>query len=114
MINFITVLAFPILLAAPPADSTAPPAPVDSSNMTLVVVQNDRSVPATVYLQDEVGEYKLGVVAPFATTTLSIKSLLLMEGDVQFFVHPAGQIDESTELMDLHRGERIGLVIPPR
>ena len=114
MINYIATLAFPILTAVAAPDPSASVAPVDSATMTLVVVQNDRAVPVTVYAQNDVGEYKLGVVAPNETMTMSLEPFMIDEGDVQFFVHPAGQLDESTQPLELHRGERIGVVVPPR
>jgi hypothetical protein len=113
MINLIATLTLPFLMATAPSQAT-PSTPVDSSTLTLVVVQNDRSVSVTVYAQNDFGEYKLGVVEPYESATLSLADYMLAEGDVQFFVHPVGQLDESTEPLELHRGERIGLVIPPR
>lgn len=114
MLNIIAVLAFPVLMAAPPVDSTTVSAPIDSTNVALVEVENDRTVPVTVYAQNDFGEHKLGVVAPRSTETMTLAKNELGRGDVQFFVHPAGQIEESTDPMELHRGERIGLVVPAR
>jgi len=114
MINLIATLTLPVLMATASPSPTTPATAVDSSTLTLVVVQNDRSVSVTVYAQNDFGEYKLGVVEPYESATLSLADYMLAEGDVQFFVHPVGQLDESTEPMELHRGERIGLVIPAR
>jgi hypothetical protein len=54
------------------------------------------------------------VVAPYEIMTMSLQPFMLADGAVRFFVHPAGQLDESTQPLDLREGERIGLVIPPR
>lgn len=114
MISFIATLAFPVLLATASPSPSAPAAPVDSATLTLVVVQNDLTVPVTVYAQNGAAEYKLGIVAPLGTETLSVPDYALLEGDIQFFVHPVGQVDESTVPLELHRGERVGLVVPQR
>ncbi|MGH7616433.1 MAG: hypothetical protein ACREPM_04325 [Gemmatimonadaceae bacterium] len=111
MINFIAALAFPALMAAP----TAPPSPpIDSSQMTLVVVQNDRNVPATVYAQNEFGEYKLGEVAAHDQLTMSLADYMIARGEVKFFVQPKGQIEEASQSLDLHEGEHVGLIVPRR
>ncbi|HTE46055.1 MAG TPA: hypothetical protein VK636_12465 [Gemmatimonadaceae bacterium] len=91
-----------------------PSAPIDSADMTLVVVQNDRNVAVTVYAQNELGEHKIGAVAPYGTTTLSLDNVVFGETDVQFFVQPAGELEESTGVLEIDRGERIGVVVPPR
>ena len=44
----------------------------DSSAMTLVVVQNNAKRPVTVYAQNAVGEFKLGVVDASDTETLGL------------------------------------------
>lgn len=112
MINIITLLAIPAFAVGP---SVGPaPAPEDSSSMTVVVVQNDRNVPVTVYVQSELGELKLGVVGPGADTTMRIADYLVTEGDIRFFVQPKGQLEEGSALVDVERGQRVGLVIPPR
>ena len=88
--------------------------PVDSSSMTLVEVQNDRSVPVAVYLQDEWGESKLGVVPADSTVTLRVKDPLVNDHEIDIFVQPRGQPDEDTGTLEIHRGEHLGVVVPPR
>ena len=115
MINFIAAVAFPIVMAAAaPSQVATSSAPLDSSVMTLLVVQNDRSVAVTVYAQDELSELKLGVVEPYGMATFEVAPYMVAEGEVQFFVHPAGQVDEASQPLELTRGERVGLVVPPR
>jgi hypothetical protein len=111
MVGIITLLSLPLLASTPSAPRAS--APEDSAAMTLVVVENDRRVPATVYLERGDEDIRLGVVGAFGDTTLRIPDYLA-EGDVRFFVEPAGEIDESTGLVDLERGKHVGLVIPQR
>jgi hypothetical protein len=91
----------------------APAAHTDSSAMTLVVVQNDRDVPVTIYAQNDFGEYKLGVVSPGDARTLEIEPFIFDEGDIEFFVQPKGQLEQSAGPITLRRGERIGVLVPP-
>ena len=89
-------------------------AATDSSNVTLVEVQNDRKVPVTVYAQDSWGEIKLGVVPADSTVTLRLRDDFVSRGDVDFFVQPRGQPEQETGYLEMHRGERLGIVVPPR
>ncbi|HUQ82080.1 MAG TPA: hypothetical protein VM076_13100 [Gemmatimonadaceae bacterium] len=90
-------------------------AAVDSSGITLVEVQNDRKVPVTVYAQDSWGEITVGVVPADSTVTLRLRDSFVREGaDIDFFVHPRGQPEEETGYMEVRRGERLGVLVPPR
>src|SRR5262245_47268340 len=111
MFSIIRLLTLPLLGGAPSATPT--PAPLDSTAMTLVVVQNARRVPATVYLERGGEDVRLGVVGAFGDTTLRIPDYLA-EGEVRFFVEPTGQLEEGTGPVDVERGTHIGLVIPAR
>ncbi|MEO7084722.1 MAG: hypothetical protein ABI442_12915 [Gemmatimonadaceae bacterium] len=114
MISLMTLLALPALATAPAAPATTHNlVAVDSVGMALVVVQNDRTVPVTLYLETDNGEIKLGVVAPLAESTMRIPDYLSHD-DVQFFAHPEGQIDQTSGYIDLRDSQRVGLVIPPR
>src|SRR5215211_7511139 len=84
------------------------------SNVTLIEVQNDRHVPVAVYAQDAYGEVELGVVPPDSTVTLRLRDAFVGRGDVDFFVHPKGAPDQETGYLDVRRGERLGIVVPPR
>lgn len=112
MIILAALLASTIAAAKPHHPRHA--AAADSSTMTLVEVQNDRNVPVAVYAQDAWGEVELGVVPPDSTITLRLSNLLVSRGDVDFFVHPKGQPEEETGYMDVRRGERLGILVPPR
>jgi hypothetical protein len=111
MVGIITLLSVPLIGGASPAPRTS--APEDSAAMTLVVVENDRRVPATVYLERGNEDIRLGVVGAFGDGTLRIPDYLA-DGEARFFVEPAGQIDESTGSVDIERGTHVGLVIPER
>ena len=110
-LGIITLLSVPLLGAISPAPRA--PAPEDSAAMTLVVVQNDRRIPATVYLEPGDKDIRLGVVGAFSDTTLRIPDYLA-DGEARFSVEPAGEFDESTSLIDIERGTHVGLVIPKR
>jgi hypothetical protein len=111
MYSIITLLTLPLLAGTPSAPPS--PTPVDSSAMTLLVVQNARRVPATVYIERGGEDIRLGVVGAFGDTTMRIPDYLA-EGNARFFVEPAGQIEEGTDDIDVERGTHIGLIIPPR
>jgi hypothetical protein len=101
------------------AIATAKPHPqraagVDSSEITMVEVQNDRKVPVTVYAQDSWGETRLGVVPADSTITLRVRTAFVGRGDIDFFVQPRGQPEEETGYMEVRQGERLGIVVPPR
>ena len=88
--------------------------PIDSASATLIEVQNDRHVPVVVYAQDSWGEVQLGVVPPDSTVTLRLSDALVERGNVDFFVHPKGAPDQETGYLEVHRGERLGILVPPR
>ena len=112
MLGIITLLSVPLLGGTSPAPRGAS-APEDSAAMTLVVVENDRRVPATVYLERGAEDIRLGIVGAVGDTTLRIPDYLA-DGEARFFVEPAGEIDESTGSIDIERGKHVGLVIPER
>ena len=113
MISAFAVLALPFTIAAAPRHPAKPAAPADSSMITTVTVQNDRSVPVTVYVQDPWQEYKLGVIGANATAPLALRASAFAKDEIQFFVQPARGIETSTKPIDVVRGERIGLVVAP-
>jgi hypothetical protein len=114
MIGISTLLALRLLALPPGARPTIPREELDSASMTLVVVQNDRSVPVTVYAQYEWSESKLGVVLAGASKTFRLSEYFLESGDVDFFVQPTGQAEEESGNMEIRRGEHVGVIVPPR
>ena len=112
---FIAAAVFASMLASAKPHHPRGDAAVDSSGLTLVEVQNDRHVPLTVYAQDSWGEIRLGVVPPDSTVTLRLRDSFVRDGaDVDFFVQPRGQAEEETGFMEVRRGERLGVLVPPR
>ena len=105
------VLATQLTSVKPPKHRASLP---DSSSMTLVEVQNNRNVPVTVYAQDSFGEMKVGVVGADSTATLRLADPIVLDGDVDFFVHPKGQSDEETGNVEIHRGDRLGILVPEK
>jgi len=86
----------------------------DSTDMTLVEVQNNRNVPLIVYGQSSWGEERLGIVPAEGTATLRLSNAFVLDGDVDFFVHPKGQEDETTGPLEVHRGDRLGILVPEK
>lgn len=105
------VLATQLASIKPPKHESSLP---DSTDMTLVEVQNNRNVPVTVYGQSSWGESKLGVVPAETTVVLRLSDAVAEDGDVEFFVHPKGQEDETTGSLEVHRGERLGILVPEK
>src|SRR4051812_13052953 len=87
---------------------------IDSPNATLIEIQNDRRVPVVVYAQDSWGEVRLGVVPADSTVTLRLNDAIVSRGEVDFFVHPKSGPEEETGYLDVHRGERLGILVPLR
>ena len=113
MINILTSLALPVLMAAP-AHRQPAVQPADSAAMTLVVVENNRNVPVTVYEEDDFGDVKLAVVGPNATETVRLDHYLSAPSAVRFFIQPRGQLEEGTGLLDIDPGEHVAVVVPTR
>ncbi len=111
-----TILALTTVLAlatSPSKTAASSPAVVDSSKMTLVVVQNDEGTPLTIYVEGAEGDFKLGVVGPFDTEALQLPDAFVRDGaSFDFFVHPKHGLEQESGYVELHRGEKIGLVVP--
>ena len=84
----------------------------DSSAMTLVLVQNNRHVPVTVWAEDAWGDFKLGVVAADGSGSFFLKPRLLMNGQVRLFVISPGRANEDTGLLQMSPGDAIGVTVP--
>jgi len=112
MLTLIALLAAPLLGGASPPAPPSPRIDDDSSAMTLVVVENRRNVPVTIYVERGMEDIRLGVVDPLSDTTLRVPDYVV--GDVQFFVDPRSSAEESTEFVNLEAGEHIGVIVPQR
>src|SRR6476620_2691909 len=105
------VLATQLASVKPPKHKSSLP---DSTDMTLVEVQNNRNVPVTVYGQNSWGEVRLGVVPAETTVVLRLRAAVALDGDVEFFVHPKGHEDDTTGSLEVHRGERLVILVPEK
>lgn len=94
------------------ATASARTLPADST-VTVVEVDNQRRVPVTVTVQKDDQDVLIGIVAPGSDSTLEVPRWLV-GSDVVFFLNPAGQLEESTQPMDVESGEHIGIVVPMR
>jgi hypothetical protein len=112
MFTLYTLLATTLLRGAPTPAPASSALTDDSTTMTLVVVQNRRNVPVTVYLERGVEDIRLGVVDPMGDSTFRVPDYVV--GDVQFFVDPRSGSEESTDYVNLTAGEHIGVIVPPR
>ncbi|MFN8573518.1 MAG: hypothetical protein U0132_15800 [Gemmatimonadaceae bacterium] len=112
MSSILALIALPLLAGAPRHHHTPAAAP-DSSSMTVVLVQNDRSQPITVYAQDDIGEFKLGVVPPDSVLTLRVPDLMVGgSATIDFFIHPKGGNEQESGFIEVREGDRVGLVVP--
>ncbi len=113
MVSILTLFVIPFFAVGRPAAS-APPAAVDSTEIALVEVENDRNVPVTIYAEQGMRDVRLGVVAALTDSTLRVPDFMLGEGQIKFFARPAGQVEEATDYVEIERGKRVGLVVPAR
>ena len=87
---------------------------IDSANATFVTIQNDRSVPLTIFAETRIGETKLGVVAPNSTATLRVRDAIAAQGEIDILVDPLGENDEETGYMPISIGSNLLLDVPER
>ena len=111
MPTLVTLLAVQMLVGASSGHSA--PAADDSTDMTVVVVQNERQVPVTVTVERGDEDVKIGVVSAESDSTLRLPNYLV-GGDIRFFVEPVGQRELSSEPLEIQRGEHVGLIVPSR
>lgn len=76
-----------------------------------VVVQNDRNVPVTVYVENGSLDTKIGTVDALHTATLPLPSWVTSKPNVSFAIHPARGLDLEANAFDVHPGVRLGLVV---
>lgn len=112
----IFVLSLATLATIAPTASQRPLlAAVTDSSTYVVTVQNDRSVPTTVYLEYGRFDRRLGVVPPMQTAILPLPAWAL-EGrtSIQLFAHPEGEEDLATQEFTVKPSERLAMVVPAR
>ncbi|MEP7382866.1 MAG: hypothetical protein ABI910_14345 [Gemmatimonadota bacterium] len=76
-----------------------------------VLVQNDRTVPITVYLEAGEFDVRVGRVGAMKTATLPLPNSFVRRGDVQLFVHPDGELDLASQSFQVHSGMQLGLIV---
>ncbi len=112
MSSILALITLPFLAGVPSHHHPRSAMP-DSSAMTVVLIQNDRPQPVTVYAQDDVGEFKLGIVPPDSVVTLRIPDLMVAGGaTIDFFVHPKGGVEQESGFIEVRNGDHVGLVVP--
>jgi hypothetical protein len=80
---------------------------------TQLVVQNNREVPVTVYLEAAPFERELGKVEAMRTATFDLPDGMQREGKVvEVLVQPRGQLALSAKAMMSDDGSVLGLVVP--
>lgn len=81
-----------------------------------VTVQNERSVPVTVYLDYGKFDRRLGVVPAQQIKTLSVPGFAVKgRRTLRLFVHPEGEVAElATQTFTLTPPGRIALLVPPQ
>jgi hypothetical protein len=107
-----TTAACALMLAPAPASAQAPRAP--TQHRSTLQVQNDRTVPVTVFIDRGDFDVRLGQVAAMRTATLSLPRWVT-EGDakVEIFVHPAGENDLASQEFDVRPGAQLAMIVQP-
>jgi hypothetical protein len=107
-----------ILLAAATATAAyAAPLPVSPARTppaaVTLTVQNNRSVPVTVFVDENDLDIRLGEVSAMRTATLVLPKWVSEAGnELQIFVHPEGGIDLNAQIYDVHPGAHLALEVP--
>jgi len=90
------------------ATTPVPPTPAS------LVVQNDRSAPVTVYVEQGNFDLRVGAVAADTIATLRLpKGVIWGQRDVRILAHPYSGFDVETRRLDVRPGARIGVLVPP-
>lgn len=109
MFTIAALIGFSLLRPSPVRSLAA--APIDSAEMTVVVVQNDRAVPVKVVLEHGAVDVTLGVIPAGSDSALRVPDRF--DGDdVRIFVEAPGSLDQSTDLLNIERGEKLAVVVP--
>jgi hypothetical protein len=79
-----------------------------------LVIQNNREVPVTVYLDAVPLERELGTVEPMRSATFSIPEHMMREGEmVELLLTPRGQLALQARVLVSEEDTQMGLVVPP-
>jgi hypothetical protein len=89
--------------------------PPDERAETTLTVENERNVPVTIYAEEGDFDHPLGRVGAHDESTFVLPAWLSGPGQgVRLFVHPLNGFDLASDLLDVTRGEHIGVRVPPR
>ena len=89
--------------------------PPDERAETTLTVENERNVPVTVYAEEGDFDHELGQIPARGESTLVLPGWLTGPGDaVRLFVHPKNGFDLASDLLDIRRGEHMGIRVPSR
>jgi hypothetical protein len=118
MIARTTILALTLatLAGTAPMHSQQPllAAATDTST-NVVTLQNNRSVPVTVYLEYGRFDRRLGVVPAMQTATLPLpEGLLEGRATIQLFAHPEGENDLAAQEFTIQPNVRLSMIVPAR
>jgi hypothetical protein len=96
-----------------PASARAQGGDTSDSTVASVHVQNNRTVPVTLFIDRGEFDVRLGTVAPLQTATLKLPKWIATENsEVKIYLHPEGAADLETETFAVHPGIQLGLVVP--
>lgn len=98
--------------SAVPATAQAPMAP--ASARSTIQVQNDRSVPVTVFIERGDFDVRLGRVDAMRTSTLALPAWVVMgNAKIELFVHPDGENDLASQSFDVQPGAQLAMIVQP-
>lgn len=122
--TLVTTVACSTTIAALPARAQglteqAPMAPAQvvqaaTDARTTIQVQNDRTVPVTVFIERGDFDVRLGRVDAMHTATLTLPTWVVTDhAKVELFVHPQGENDLASQSFDVKPGAKLGMIVQP-
>jgi len=87
--------------------------PNPGEGTTTVTVQNNRAVPVTVFVERGDFDTRIGTVPPNQELTLLVPEWLAREKpSAEIFVHPEGEVDLESWILDLSPGAHLFVKVP--
>jgi hypothetical protein len=87
--------------------------PEELADATLTV-DNPRTVPVTVFVEQGEFDIRLGQVPAKGSATLRFPGSALLNDSIQLFVHPENGVDLGSQTLRVRKGEHLGLRVPQR
>ena len=78
-----------------------------------LVVQNNRTVPVTVYLDTDPIEQKLGTVEALRTASFALPTKALRSDRIKLYLHPKGQLPLQAMGWISGKSDQFALLVPP-